>query len=118
MKAMHACKTEPADPPTNKPSFLIKALELVNDGRSSVLYHLSTHSLMQVFGTKSYPIPSTLFGGASVFKFPGMARMLPNGSAPTMVILGSRVLIFLAIPAMVPPVPTPTTTASILPSHW
>lgn len=115
---MQACKTEPAEPPHKIPSCLIKALELVKDGRSSVLYHLSMHSLMQVLGTKSYPIPSTLLGGASVLRDPGRAKMLPKGSAPTTMILGLRVLIFLAIPAMVPPVPTPTTTASSLPSHW
>jgi len=46
-----------------------------------------------------------------------MAKILPNGSAPTIVIEGSRVLIILEIPAMVPPVPTPMMIASTLPSH-
>jgi hypothetical protein len=58
-----------------------------------------------------------LFGGASVLSYFGIDKILPNGSAPTIRILGSSVLIFLAIPAMVPPVPTPTQIASILPSH-
>ncbi len=52
-----------------------------------------------------------------MFNDPGRAKILPNGSAPTIRILESRDLIFLAIPAIVPPVPTPTTMASILPSH-
>ncbi len=53
-----------------------------------------------------------------MLRVPGLAKILPNGSAPTIIILGLSVLIFLPIPAMVPPVPTPTTTASSLPSHW
>lgn len=63
-------------------------------------------------------MPSTLFGGASVLRDAGIAKTLPKGSAPTTRILGSRILIFLAIPAIVPPVPTPTIIASIQPSHW
>jgi hypothetical protein len=83
MYSKAACKTDPADPPTRSPYFLIKFLELTKDGLSSVFIHLSTHYLIHVFGTKSYPIPSTLFGGASIFNYPGIDRILPYGSAPT-----------------------------------
>lgn len=32
-----ACITDPEDPPTSKPSFWMRFLALVNDGKSSVL---------------------------------------------------------------------------------
>jgi hypothetical protein len=41
-----------------------------------------------------------------------MAKILPNGSAPTIIVLGLFYFIFLAIPAIVPPVPTPIIIAS------
>jgi len=46
-----------------------------------------------------------------------MAKILPIGSEPTTIVFGLLYLIFLEIPAMVPPVPTPITTASSFPSH-
>jgi len=75
-------------------------------------------SRAQVLGMKSYPIPSTLYDPPGTLRVPGRARMLPIGSAPTIIVLGLLSLIFLAIPAIVPPVPTPMTTASRFPSHW
>lgn len=36
MKVKAACKTAPAEPPTNRPSFLINFLALVRDETSSV----------------------------------------------------------------------------------
>jgi hypothetical protein len=49
--------TDPPEPPTSNPSFLIKLLAYRKDGRSSVLTQKSTNFLSQVLGTKSYPIP-------------------------------------------------------------
>ena len=48
----------------------------------------------------------------------GIERTLPYGSAAAIMILGLIDFNFLAIPAMVPPVPAPTITASSFPSHW
>lgn len=53
-----------------------------------------------------------------MFNSPGIDNILPYGSAPTIWISGFFDLIFLAIPAMVPPVPTPIMTASIFPEVW
>ena len=65
---------------------------------------------------KSYPIPSTLYGPPGTLSSPGKASTLPMGSPPTMMVFGLFSLIFLATPAMVPPVPTAMTTASTCPS--
>lgn len=53
-----------------------------------------------------------------MFNSPGIDKILPYGSAPTIWISGFFDLIFLAIPAIVPPVPTPMMTASIFPEVW
>lgn len=72
--------------------------------------------LAHVRGIKSYPIPSTLYGPPGTLSSPGKASTLPIGSPPTMMVFGLFSFIFLATPAIVPPVPTAIIRASICPS--
>ena len=110
---------DPAEPPTNNPSLLMSLLDWVNDSGSWVLIQWSTYCLSQVLGTKSYPIPSTLFiGNLPLLSSWGMAKILPQGSTQTILVWGDFYFIFLETPVNVPPVPAPSTTASTLPSHW
>ena len=60
--------------------------------------------------------PSTLYDPPGTLSSAGIAKILPIGSDPTTIVLGLFSLIFLEIPAIVPPVPTPMTTASRCPS--
>lgn len=108
----------PDEPPTSNPSLAINLLAKLKEGWSSDLIQWSICFRAHVLGIKSYPMPSTLLGGPSTLSSFGMARILPMGSTPTTKVLGHLYLIFLLIPAIVPPVPTPTTTASSLSSSW
>jgi len=117
MNLKATCKTAPADPPTRRPYCLIKFRAARREVTSSVLYHISTLTLAHVLGIKSYPIPSTLYAYPCTFNYPGNAKTLPIGSAPTIMVLGLFSLNLRAIPAIVPPVPTPTITASTFLSH-
>lgn len=71
----------PLLPPTNRPSRRISFLTASNDSSSSVLIHESTcaGSRDRTSGTKSYPIPSTMYSApaSAVFSSSGYARMLP-----------------------------------------
>lgn len=119
INSLAECKTDPDDPPTNNPSFWTRFLALMNDSWSPVFTQWSINVLSHVYGTKSYPMPSTLLiGNFPSFIVWGIAKILPNGSAATKNVCGDFYFIFLATPVIVPPVPVPITTASSFPSHW
>lgn len=87
------------------PSSLINLLAIRKLDLSSVLIHPSMRLRSSTAGTKSYPIPSTLYEIFCVFRLEGNASMEPCGSIPIILHEGIFSLNFLAIPQMAPPVP-------------
>ena len=102
----------PEDMPTSKPSFNTNCLAVCMASSSFTLKISSTKSSFNTSGLNPAPMPWILCGPF----WPPLRTAEAAGSTATALKSGLNGLMYCAMPVIVPPVPTPATTMSTLPS--